>query len=57
MPIEVKAAENLRSKSLKAACQKFQLERAVRTSLSPYRDEGWLVNVPLWEIDEIARFI
>ncbi|RRF93219.1 MAG: ATP-binding protein [Coriobacteriaceae bacterium] len=57
VPIEVKAAENLRSKSLKAACQKFQLERAVRTSLSPYRDEGWLVNVPLWEIDEIARFI
>ncbi|MEE8678024.1 MAG: DUF4143 domain-containing protein [Olsenella sp.] len=57
VPIEVKAAENLKSKSLKVACQEFQLERAVRTSLSPYRDEGWLVNVPLWEIDEIARFI
>lgn len=55
LPIEVKAGENLKSKSLKVACDKFGLERAVRTSLSPYRDEGWLVNVPLWAIAAIER--
>lgn len=50
VPIEVKAAENLRSKSLRVACDKFGLGRAVRTSLSGFRDDGWLVNVPLWAI-------
>lgn len=55
IPIEVKAGENLRSKSLGVACDKFGLERAVRTSLSGYRDEGWLVNVPLWAIGRICE--
>lgn len=55
VPIEVKAGENLRSKSLRVACEKFQLDRVVRTSLSPYRDEGWLVNVPLWAIGQIQK--
>ena len=55
LPIEVKAGENLRSKSLHVACQKFDLKRAVRTSLSPYRDEGWLVNVPLWAIGQLGK--
>lgn len=48
VPIEVKAAENLQSKSLKVARDKFALKRCMRTSLAGYRDEGWLVNVPLW---------
>ena len=55
LPIEVKAHENLRAKSLRAACEKFGLSRAVRTSLSPYRDEGWLVNIPLWALGQIER--
>lgn len=55
IPIEVKAGENLRSKSLGVACDKFGLTRAVRTSLSGYRDEGWLVNVPLWAIGQISE--
>ncbi len=54
VPVEVKAAENLKSKSLKVACEKFGLGRAVRTSLSPFRDEGWLANIPLWAIGEIG---
>lgn len=54
-PVEVKAGENLRAKSLKVACGKFALDRAVRTSLSPYRDEGWLVNIPLWAISQIGK--
>lgn len=55
LPIEVKAHENLRAKSLRAACEKFGLSRAVRTSLSPYRDEGWLVNIPLWALGQVER--
>jgi predicted AAA+ superfamily ATPase len=53
LPIEVKAGENLRSKSLKSASERFNLEKVVRTSLSPYRDEGWLTNIPLWAINQI----
>lgn len=57
LPIEVKAGENLQSKSLKVACGKFDLERAVRTSLSSYRDEGWLVNIPLWAIGQLPALV
>lgn len=54
VPIEVKAAENLQAKSLKVARERFGLERCVRTSLSGYRDEGWLANVPLWAIGALS---
>lgn len=56
IPVEVKAGENLRSKSLHVACEKFCIDRAVRTSLSPYRDDGWLINVPLWAVMHSKRF-
>ena len=55
LPLEVKAAENLKAKSLKIACEKFKLERCVRSSLAAYRDEGMLVNIPLWEIGQIDK--
>lgn len=57
VPIEVKAGENLRSKSLRVACDRFGLSRAVRTSLSGYRDEGWLVNIPLWAIGCLCKLV
>lgn len=57
LPIEVKAGENLRSKSLRVACEKFGLEKAMRTSLSPYRDDGWLVNVPLWAVGQFDQLL
>ena len=50
IPIEVKAAENLQAKSLKTFCQKYKPETAIRTSLSDYRKETWLTNVPLYAI-------
>jgi predicted AAA+ superfamily ATPase len=48
IPIEVKAAENLKAKSLKAYHQKFNPETTIRTSLSDYREEDWLINLPLY---------
>jgi len=50
IPVEAKAEENLKSKSLKAVRDKFALPLCIRTSLSGYRDEGWLINIPLWSI-------
>jgi hypothetical protein len=50
IPIEVKAAENLKAKSLKLFCEKFNFQNAIRTSLSDYRKESWITNVPLYVI-------
>ena len=48
IPIEVKTGENLRAKSFKLFCEKFQPETAIRTSLSNYHKESWMTNVPLY---------
>lgn len=50
VPLEVKAAENLRSKSLRAYCDKFKPVLAVRTSLSGYREQDWMTNLPLYAV-------
>ena len=50
IPIEVKSGENLRAKSFKFFCEKFQPKDAVRTSLSNYHKESWMTNVPLYII-------
>lgn len=48
VPIEVKASENLRAKSLRSFCDKYKPKKAIRTSMSNYRKEDWLTNVPLY---------
>lgn len=50
IPVEVKAEENLRAQSLKVYCEKFKPEYAVRTSMSNYREQNWLINLPLYAI-------
>ncbi|MDR2557068.1 MAG: ATP-binding protein [Bacteroidales bacterium] len=52
IPIEVKAEENLRAKSLKAYCEKNKPRIAIRTSLAQYKKESWMTNVPLYVIGE-----
>jgi predicted AAA+ superfamily ATPase len=49
-PLEVKAAENLKSKSLRVYRDKFSPVHCYRTSLSPYREESWLTNIPLYAV-------
>ncbi|MDR1937734.1 MAG: ATP-binding protein [Tannerellaceae bacterium] len=51
IPLEVKAAENLHAKSLRFFCEKYKPEIAVRTSLSDFRKEEWLVNLPLYAVN------
>ena len=53
VPIEVKAEENLRAKSLKSFCDKYQPREAVRTSMSDYKQQDWLTNIPLWAISKL----
>jgi predicted AAA+ superfamily ATPase len=55
IPIEVKAEENLQAKSLKSFCQKYTPSLAVRTSMSDFRAEDWLTNLPLYAISEITE--
>lgn len=50
VPVEVKAEENLQAKSLKVYCQKYMPNYAVRISMSDYREQDWLVNIPLYAI-------
>lgn len=50
LPIEVKAEENLRAKSLKMTAEKYKIPMSVRVSMSAYRQESWLTNVPLYGI-------
>ena len=54
IPIEVKAEENLKSKSLKVYVEKYTPKTAIRTSMSKYRQEDWLTNVPLYGVSTIV---
>lgn len=55
IPVEVKAAENLQAKSLKMFAQKYRPAKAVRTSMSDFREDDWLTNLPLYAICEIIE--
>lgn len=57
IPIEVKASENLQAKSLKTFIEKYHTKLNVRTSMSDYRKEDWLINIPLYLIGNIERII
>lgn len=48
--IEVKAEENLRAKSLRAFKEKNPKVKALRFSLSGYREQDWMRNIPLYAI-------
>ena len=52
VPIEVKAEENLRARSLRAFCENYKPELAIRSSMSNYREQDWMVNVPLYILDK-----
>lgn len=55
IPVEVKAEVNLKAKSLKTYREKFSPEISVRTSMTDYKKEGWLVNLPLYAVEELCN--
>lgn len=50
IPVEVKAEENLQSKSLKTFVERNPGLHGVRFSMSPYREQDWLTNYPLYSL-------
>ena len=50
VPIEVKATENLQSKSLRTFVAAHEGLGGVRFSLAPYRKQDWMRNIPLYAI-------
>lgn len=50
VPIEVKAEENVRSKSLRQFSKDYPNAKPVRISMSDYRVQDWMVNIPLYAV-------
>lgn len=57
IPVEVKASENLQAKSLKVYNQLYNPKISIRTSMSKYRKESWLLNIPLYAISWLDKNI
>ena len=55
VPVEVKAEVNLRAKSLKTYQERFSPAISVRTSMADFKKEAWLVNLPLYGIEQLAK--
>lgn len=46
IPVEAKAEMSLQAKSLKAYHEKFQSKLSIRTPMTDYKREDWLLNLP-----------
>ena len=55
VPVEVKAEVNLKAKSLKTYRDKFHPAVSVRASMADYKEEEWLVNLPLYAVEQIHK--
>ena len=53
-PLEVKAEENLKAKSLKVFVEKYKVTTAIRISMNQFRVQDWLTNVPLYTISNVS---
>jgi len=56
-PLEVKSGENLQAKSLKTFSGKNPEIRCYRTSLSDFREESWMTNIPLYAISKLFSIL
>ncbi len=44
-------------KRLKAFHQKYKNELSIRTSLSDFRTDDWLTNIPLYQIGDVGEVL
>ena len=51
VPVEVKAATNLKARSLKIYMEQFKPELALRTSLADYKKTENLIDLPLYTVE------
>jgi predicted AAA+ superfamily ATPase len=57
VPIEVKAEENLKAKSLKVFMEKFNPGIAIRMSMSDFRNQDRLINLPLYAVSKLKGLL
>ena len=57
VPLEVKAEENLQAKSLKVYHKKYGPKTSVRTSMSAFRKQDWLTNIPLYAVSRLDTIL
>jgi len=57
IPVEVKAAANLKAKSLKVYMEKHKPSMAIRASLADYGKNGNLYDIPLYALTGLKRII
>ena len=55
IPLEVRSEVNLQAKSLKAYRDKYDPKISVRTSMADYKNEDWLINLPLYAIGKLGQ--
>ena len=56
VPLEVKAEINLKAKSLKTYHEKYNPPVSIRTSMADYKKEDWIVNLPLYALEELKTW-
>ncbi len=57
LPVEVKAEENLQAKSMKSFLAKNPDLHGVRFSMSPYREQERMTNIPLYAVERSNFFV
>ena len=55
IPIEVKSAENVKSRSLRVYYDKYHPKVCIRTSLAGYQQQEWMQNIPLYGFQQWLR--
>ncbi len=53
LPVEVKAEENLKAKSLRSFVERNAGLHGIRLSMSPYREQDWMTNYPLYSVETL----
>jgi predicted AAA+ superfamily ATPase len=57
IPVEVKAEKNLKAKSLKSYRDKYRANISVRASMASFKNDGGLINIPLYLIAELFNIV
>lgn len=50
IPNEVKLNENLKSRSLNSYYERYKPDTCIKTSLSSYKKQEWMENIPLYSL-------
>ena len=57
VPVEIKAGNNLRSRSLLAYCKEYEPRKAIRCSLHKYHEDDPITELPLYAMANVGKVI